>query len=485
MTRACGLIFVFCALALPATYFVDSEEGSDTNDGDSLQSPWKTLEKVNSVELKPGDRVLFRSGVVFKGVLAPKGKGTEAAPIVISRFPDFGGMPRIEGTGEDAVLIRNMEHVVVTGLEVVNDGDNSAVKRGIHVLLDNYGTAKGIVVRGNWVHDVRGTQKQKETGGIIFTTRGDETPSRFDGLRIEKNVIWKVDRSGIAAQSSHWPRTKWFPSLNVVIRDNYLEDIGGDGVVPWACDGVVVEHNILRGANMRAKSYNAGIWPWSCDNSKFRWNDVAGVKTLMDGQGFDSDYNSRNTLFEYNYSHDNEGGFILICTPGKRNVEENIGNLRATVRRNISRNDRERIFHISAVEEALVEDNVIYTGPGIDVQMVLFSDWDGWANGVTIRRNRFVTEGTARYGFGKERREDGSYGLAPGWGQAKNVKVEENFYSGKHVGMPEKAQVLNLKAPQRDWEGPKMDPSKPEGLEEFLKKHRAWMDDLMRAHYVM
>ena len=45
----------------------------------------------------------------------------------------------------------------------------------------------------------------------------------------------------------------WFPSLNVVIRENFVEDVGGDGIVPWATDGVLVEHNIARNCNRRAK----------------------------------------------------------------------------------------------------------------------------------------------------------------------------------------------------------------------------------------
>jgi len=28
-----------------------------------------------------------------------------------------------------------------------------------------------------------------------------------------------------------------------------------------------------------------------------------------DGEGFDSDWNSRNTVIQYNYSHDNDGAF--------------------------------------------------------------------------------------------------------------------------------------------------------------------------------
>ena len=135
-----------------------------------------------------------------------------------------------------------------------------------------------------------------------------------------------------------------------MIRDNFVDDIGGDGIVPWATDGVVVEHNIALHCNRRAGSYNAGIWPWSTDNSLFQLNEAAYTHTTLDGEGFDSDFNSRETLFQYNYSHDNEGGFMLICTPGKRDPSENIGNTGTEIRYNISRNDHARIFNLSAAE---------------------------------------------------------------------------------------------------------------------------------------
>ena len=33
-----------------------------------------------------------------------------------------------------------------------------------------------------------------------------------------------------------------------------------------------------------------------------------------DGNGFDVDYEQDGTIVQYNHSHDNEGGFILLCT---------------------------------------------------------------------------------------------------------------------------------------------------------------------------
>jgi hypothetical protein len=341
------LIGLFCAAAHAATWYVDATLGNDANAGNSPSAAWRTLTHVAVDEFQPGDRILLRSGSVFPEQLRPHRGGAAGAPIVIDRYGE-GALPRIDGDArsEDAVLLHNVQDIEVRHLEITNHGEPGATRRGVHVVLDNFGTAAHIVIAGLYIHDVNGTNHRKDNGGIIFRTNGSRVASRFDGLTIERNVIRAVDRSAIAAQSYHWRRDHWFPSLHVIIRDNYVEDIGGDGIVPWATDGALIEHNIVRHCNRRAGSDNAGIWPWSTDNSVFEWNEAAFTHTTRDGQGFDSDYNSRGTVFRYNYSHDNEGGFLLICSPGKRNESENVGNTGTIVRRNISRNDHSRIFHI-------------------------------------------------------------------------------------------------------------------------------------------
>jgi hypothetical protein len=480
-------LFVLVTACHGATYYVDCDGGSDGNPGSATGAAWKTIEKVNTSQFRPGDRILLKSGCSWSGQLAPPSSGAEGAPILIDRYGE-GARPRIDGSGKvtDTLRLYNVEHIEVKNLELTNQGAEPALRRGVHIFLDNFGTARHIVVSGLYIHDVNGTNQQKDNGGIIFRTLGNTKPSRFDGLTIERNIIWKVDRSAIAAQSYHAQRRRWFPSLNVIIRDNLVQDIGGDGIVPWATDGVLVEHNIARDCNRRAKSNNAGIWPWSTDNSVFQLNEAMFTRTTMDGQGFDSDYNSRNTLLQYNYSHDNEGGFLLICTPVRRNQEDNFGNTGTTVRFNVSRNDRARIFHLSGAEQTTIHDNAIYVGDGLDVQMMLVTEWSGWSTGTVLRRNRFYVDGVARYGHGTKRLEDGTYTMAPGWGGAKDVVFEGNHYEGKHVDRPEEAGEArsSVARPAADWQGrPEFDPAKPEGFDRFLAAHRAWMERLMELHF--
>jgi hypothetical protein len=464
------LLFAAAGLCHGANYYVDSANGKDSNDGASAAAPWHSLAKVNSAGLQPGDRVLFRGGQAWRGQLAPTRSGRPGAPIVIDRYGD-GPRPRIDGAGEvaDTILLRNVQHIEVRNLEVTNLGATPAVRRGVHISLDNFGTATHIVVAGLFIHDVNGSNQPKDNGGIIFRTVGDKTPSRFDDLRIERNVIWKVDRSAIAAQSYHARRTRWFPSRNVIIRDNLVDDIGGDGIVPWATDGVLVEHNIARNCNRRAGSYNAGIWPWSTDNSLFQLNEASLTRTTKDGQGFDSDFNSTNTLFQYNFSHDNEGGFMLICTPGKRNQQENVGNHGTIVRYNISRNDKARVFHVSGGTGIEIRDNAIYPAPEPDTQLLLLSDWQGWAAGVAFRNNSVYGVRPMPSGHAIKRNDDGTYGAAEGWGGATDVVVDNTRYPAD--------------APRLSWSGPQFDPAGSDDFDRFIDQHRAWLVQLMERQF--
>jgi len=480
------LLFLGVLACQAATYYVDSANGADSNPGTSKSAPWKSLDKVNSRQFEPGDHILLSAGSAWRGTLAPKAGGSETEPLVIGRYGS-GPRPHIDGAGEveDAVRLYNVQFIEVRDIEVTNHGPKPAIRRGVHIFLDNFGAARHIVVSGLYIHDVNGSNQRKDNGGIIFRTNGNRTPSRFDGLTLERNIVWKVDRSAIAAQSYHSGRQRWFPSLNVVIRDNFVDDIGGDGIVPWATESVLVEHNIARNCNRRAGSFNAGIWPWSTDNSLFQLNEASLTRTTKDGEGFDSDYNSQNTLFQYNYSHDNEGGFMLICTPVQRNPRDNLGNTGTVIRYNISRNDRSRTFHLSGADNTTVTHNAIYVGPDLDVQLLLFSNWNGWSTGAVFRENSFFVQGTARYGHEVKRAVDGTFTIEPGWGGAKDIIFDGNIYAGKHVDRPED-KGLSRTAPAQaklDWNAPRFDPSQPDNYDTFLKKHRAWMMRLFQAQF--
>jgi|GEM_PF-1122251 len=87
-----GIIFTIMLLAgvLPATdYFVDFTAGNNTNAGTNASSPWKHAPGdadatgiPGTIVLLPGDRVLFRGGVEYRGSVSIPASGTAGNPII-------------------------------------------------------------------------------------------------------------------------------------------------------------------------------------------------------------------------------------------------------------------------------------------------------------------------------------------------------------------------------------------------------------------
>jgi len=413
-------------------YYVDSRAGDDSKAGTSPAAAWKTLERVNAKTFLPGERILLKSSSIWNGQLWPKGSGMEGRPIRVGMYGG-GVKPVINGDGlfEDAVLLKNQEYWEIENLEITNNAPQRAERRAVHVALENYGEAHHIYIRSLTIHDVNGVDDVKPNGGINYTSVGDKKPSRFVDLQIESNEIYRVDRSGIFGWSDAWVRSKWYPSLGVVVRGNHLHDIGGDGIVLVATDSAVVERNVVGRANQRSEGYNVAIWSWSADNTLIQYNEAYDTKGQRDGEGFDSDWNSRNTIIQYNYSHDNDGGFLLICNEGGRDATESAGNTGTIIRYNISQNDRTRGINIAGpVKDTAIYNNTIYVGPEHAVSLLLFSDWQGWSKDTYVYNNVFYVAGKGQFSYAISRAADGAYLTALGFGQSELNSFDSNMYFG-------------------------------------------------------
>jgi len=91
------LVAFFSNLCQAETYFVDGINGDDANSGNSEDTAWRSVQKVEeaSVNFVAGDSVQFKRGQIFRGRLRYYGaSGIAAAPVTITSF----------GTGARPVL---------------------------------------------------------------------------------------------------------------------------------------------------------------------------------------------------------------------------------------------------------------------------------------------------------------------------------------------------------------------------------------------
>ena len=152
---------------MPSTYYFSSE-GDDLHDGLSSGTPWLSLEKLNSVVLEPGDKVLLKCGDCFRGRIHVKNSGTHESPIAIGSF----------GVGEKPVL---------SGSEQVfpeRSPDISLLKCRIE------NPVKGVFTGNAWLNIARYPSE-----GFFGIDGGDKT-----SLKDRELLLKNIDCTGAAAR---------------------------------------------------------------------------------------------------------------------------------------------------------------------------------------------------------------------------------------------------------------------------------------------
>ncbi len=98
LRRLCFLVLLtLCTDSVRgATYFVDSRQGDDARPGTSASSPWRSLAKINSASLFPGDRIFLKRGSLWREQLTFHSSGAEDRPILLDAYGD-GPLPIITG----------------------------------------------------------------------------------------------------------------------------------------------------------------------------------------------------------------------------------------------------------------------------------------------------------------------------------------------------------------------------------------------------
>lgn len=429
-----GAFLLFgCASAFAQSYYVDSAAGSDANSGTSAAAPWASLAKVNAKTFAPGDTIYFKAGGSWAGQLHPLGSGTSGSVIRIDKY-GTGALPLINGNGSAAALyLYNQQYWEISNLELTNDNGMTSRRNGVYIVNENAGTLSHIYLRNNNIHNVRGDNVKGYDGsaGILFHTKLAATPSKFNDILIDGNTVGPaVDRSGIVINSRFGCRAamgyngttctpdtanQWYPSTQVVISNNYVTDAGGDGIVPQQTTGALVQYNTVDGFNMRSGTANAGIWAWNSDNTVFQFNEAFGGHTTQDGEGYDVDYAQTGTVFQYNFSHDNDGGFMLVCGPSDDTVTD-----QAIIRYNISQNDRYQVFALNGHStNTKVYNNTIYLPQGSTTSPIKLWNWNGYKPvSIIFKNNIFYLDGA---------------GTWDGLGDIGSLTFESNTIYGAHT----------------------------------------------------
>lgn len=394
-----------------SSYYLDCSAA--TNGSGTQASPWNSLSSVNgkSGGFVAGDVILLKAGTTCNGQLWPKGSGNSASPIKIDKY-GTGNQPLIQGGGtvSATVYLSNQQYWEIQNLEITNNATTHADLKGVWVTANDAGTLNHIYLRYLNIHDVYGCAVDtcKLSGGIIVNATSPSVVTKFNDLIIEGNTISKTWWGGIQTGSASNTDTNYF-FTNVKVRNNYLSDIALDGIILRASVSPLIEYNIAANVSTYTGTCQVPIWTRSTTDAIVQYNEAYGAKNTCDGFGYDSDLDDRRAVFQYNYSHDNNGLMLVMFSSQN-----------AVLRYNISQNDANAAIGLGG-PNTKIYNNTIYT------KVPIFEDVQSSAGGSTVSNNIFYLTGSANF-----------FKAAP----AATLTYDHNTYYGAFSGKPADAFAL-------------------------------------------
>lgn len=319
-------------LSKGTTYYF-SNDGDDNNIGTISTSPYKSLNKANSLNLLPGDSVLFRCGDTFTGNLSYSGlKGVEDNPITFASYGE-GAKPiitngSINNDNSDVVSFIKASNIVFRDLEVdvfskdrLSNGTNcinGICFRYPYVQKEKFENIYIVnnVVKGNDIGaNAMGIVIQSDEATVATSPHGVLT----HGI-ISYNEVSNLGRSGIHSGGWLYQQTinqneglidKYY---DLHFDHNIVHDVGCMGIYPMDVTDATCNYNLVYNTGMYDKNQTmegeCGIMTLCAQNVDVMFNEIHHCydqHTGYDAMGIDIDWNCNNINVQYNYCHDNQG----------------------------------------------------------------------------------------------------------------------------------------------------------------------------------
>jgi hypothetical protein len=218
--------------ATGTTYYVSSH-GSDQNSGTSPTQAWRTVKRVNSAALAPGDAVLFEGSATFSDeTLMPSVSGTPGTPIIFGSY----------GTG-DAILpkgvwFKGVNYLAFEGFSIGSEGNLQ-------------GTGNGIVVErcsiGNDGLAINATGSNSEwtiVDNTINNTGNSGMLLEGERFTVSGNTI---TNTGLDASIPYGKHGIYLKVSDATVTDNTISNFSADGISVRYRNSTVVGNHISDG----------------------------------------------------------------------------------------------------------------------------------------------------------------------------------------------------------------------------------------------
>lgn len=271
-------------------FFVDSNQGNDSNDGLTVSTPWKTLSKVESNKFVPGDTVKFKRGSSFNTALTIKNSGAQGKYIVLTAYGDandnaptftntvfdpdkgvYGNCIRLKGS---FVIVENLyfEHTVaqLSGtIGFVTMWELGAVyidKTASYCIVKNnefFDCGVGIksygphaLITQNYLHDCNRVLKEWGWGPLAIWLGGDHQEVSYNKVvnysAVDARINWGPDSYGGGVDGGVIEIDDGrVPKSNIEIHHNYTRENQGFIEVTWTdvvqnppYEGFKIHHNV-------------------------------------------------------------------------------------------------------------------------------------------------------------------------------------------------------------------------------------------------
>ncbi|KJH70053.1 discoidin domain-containing protein [Aliterella atlantica] len=280
------------------TYYVDCNNGSDTNDATTPSTAWKTLTPVNrwdnTLTLNPGDSLLLKRGCTFSGPLNARWTGSSSAPIAIGAYGSSSlSMPALDGGDSNEVVKITGQYQIFEYLKVrankPGTSANASKCKGQPV-----GWRTGFDTRSGSSHNiVRYSEASGLTAGIRF---GEGS---YSNKALHNKLTFNNVMDNLTSQKKDDDSGAWGILLNGdrnEVAYNYFEGNVGCSE-DYGVDGASVE--VYKGSNnyihhntsLRESTFTelGGTSDDRAENNKYAYNVYSAF-------GFQSPYINSSTL---------------------------------------------------------------------------------------------------------------------------------------------------------------------------------------------
>lgn len=386
--------------------------GNDSNTGLSETQPWRSIERVNATQLFSGDSIWFKADQTFAGNLClakVRQKPTDEAHVVT--IGSYGsGRATIDAGAGAGFIAKNIGGVHLVNLNFVGAGTSKNTSSGILFMNTLPGSVKFADIRIHRV-DVSGF---KYSGISLVAQPTDRSCSGFRDVKITNTTSHDNGDAGISCIGAWNPEQKGYAHANFYIgncsayRNAGIPGKGshsGSGIVLAQVDGAIIEH-CRAYENGSLNDYEGGgpvgIWAWDANRVMIQFNESHHNRTgsSKDGAGFDLDGGVRNSVVQYNYSHDNDGaGYLLAQFEGAPPFYGNV--LRYNLSVNDSRQNRYGGIHLwstganGGITDTTFYANSVYMAQSADGNPTAVDCSSKGIRNIRLYNNCFQTDGKA------------------------------------------------------------------------------------------